>query len=252
MTLDVIADARRRTRRRLTILVLIGVGVLAAAVYSVGGYADSRRADPAVADRPATATPTASADGTAANGGVLPADVVWVRIVGVQLPVSAATGPSDTTGGLARGFARTHAGAVVAALHLLVRTTPQVGPSIFEPTLREQVVGEHADAMRHVVADAYTQLAAQHRVPYGQRLGDLSAAVAGVRIDRYTDTGADLSVLTTEVDSTDTTRYAAAALTLTWSGSDWRLVAPPDGRWDSQVRIVDLSAIGSYVALRAR
>ena len=38
MTLDVIAAARRRTRRRLTVAVLIGVGVLAALVYPAGLY----------------------------------------------------------------------------------------------------------------------------------------------------------------------------------------------------------------------
>ena len=49
--------------------------------------------------------------------------------------MSAATGPRQTVGGLARGFAHTQAGAVVAAVHLLVRTTAQVGPAVFDPTL---------------------------------------------------------------------------------------------------------------------
>src|SRR4051794_9259746 len=140
MTLDVIVAARRRTRRRLTLMALIGMGVLAALVYPAGLYVNAHLDDdaPRPTDRPNPATPS---NPTADRAPVLPAGVSFARVAGIDLPVSAATGPTETLGGLARGFAHTRSGAVVAALHLLVRTTPQVGPVVFEPTLLDQVVG---------------------------------------------------------------------------------------------------------------
>src|SRR3954447_21831262 len=159
MTLDVIAAARRRTRRRLTLMGLIGMGALAALVHPAGAYVNAHLDDHA--PRP-TAIPEPSTRSSPTGDGapLLPAGVSLVRVAGVDLPVSAATGPTETLGGLARGFAQTRSGAVVAALHLLVRTTPQVGPVVFEPTLLEQVVGDQADVMRTRVRAAYTKAAA--------------------------------------------------------------------------------------------
>jgi hypothetical protein len=253
MTLEVITAARRRTRRRLTIAVLIGVGVVAALVYPAGLYVNAHLNDEAVSSPATAAPPSPAASATATAPGVaLPAEVTWVRVAGVDLPTSLATGPAQTVGGLARGFAHTPAGAVVAAVHLLVRTTPDVGPAVFEPTLTGQVVGEHAAAMRRTVADVYTQAAAEQGVAYGQPLGDLHATVAGIRVDTYTPLQATLSVLTSAVDTTGVTRYAATTVTLSWTNGDWLLVAPPDGRWDSQVRLLDPASIGGYPPLRAR
>src|SRR4051812_9555296 len=124
MTLDVITAARRRTRRRLTIAALVVLGVLAL-IYPAGLYANSRlesapRSAPATVQAPGPAATTATS--------VLPADVGWVQVAGVDLPVSATAGPHETVACLARGFAHSRAGVVVAAVHLLVRTTAQVGP----------------------------------------------------------------------------------------------------------------------------
>jgi hypothetical protein len=250
MTLDVITTARRRLRR-IGIAVLVGVGVLAVAVYGAGLYVNTHLDDPPVSD-PSTG-PVPWPPGTAsAPAALLPTDVTWVRVAGVDLPVSASTGPAETVGGLARGFAHTEAGAVVAALQLLVRTTAQVGPAVFDPTLQTQVVGAHAEAMRRAVTAEYTEAAAQLGVAYGQPLGDLPATVAGVRVDAYTGEQATLSVLTSAVDAAGVTRYAATPIGLVWVGGDWRLVAPPDGRWDSEVRIVDPAQAAGYPSLRAR
>jgi hypothetical protein len=252
MTLDVIVAARRRTRRQLAVTVLVGAGIVAAAVYPAGLWVNSHLDDQAVAVAPATVAAPWPA-GTAAPGTpVLDADVTWTRLAGVDLPASADTGPHEVVGGLARGFAHTRQGAVVAAVHLLVRTTPQVGPAVFGPTLAEQVVGEHTTAMRQLVADIYTQAVTTTGVLYGQPLGDLHATVAGIRIDTYTDDQATLGVLTSAPDAGGVTRYAATTVTLTWTSGDWRMVAPPQGRWDSQVRIIDRAQTGGYPPLRAR
>jgi hypothetical protein len=251
MTLDVIAAARRRTRRRLTVAVLIAVGVLAALVYPAGLYVNSHLDDQAL---PSTSSPNRSTPSSPepTGGPVLPAGVSFVRVAGVDLPVSAATGPTETVGGLARGFAHTRNGAVVAALHLIVRTTPQVGPVVFEPTLLDQVVGNQADAMRAHVRALYAQAAADTGVVYGQPLRDLSATVAGVRIDAYTDELATLSVLTRAVDATGATRYAATTVRVSYTDGDWRLVAPRDGRWDSDVVLLRPDQVSGYPPLAGR
>src|SRR5689334_20533061 len=143
MTIDVIAAARRRTRR-LVIAALVGVVLLAACVYPAGLYVNAHLED----GQPAP--PVAAVDPSAGLGfadALLPADVTWTRLAGVALPFSPQTGPVRTVGALAGGFAQSRAGAVVAALHLLVRTAPQVGPAVFEPAIAEQVTGEHAAAM---------------------------------------------------------------------------------------------------------
>src|SRR5262245_47638142 len=121
MTVDVIAAARRRTRR-FAVAVLVGAALTAACVYPAGLYVNAHLDDGAWAT-PAPATPGPAADEAPPDAWALPADARWIDVAGVKLPVSSATGPAQTVAGLARGFAHTPAGAVVAALHLLVRTT---------------------------------------------------------------------------------------------------------------------------------
>jgi hypothetical protein len=243
MTLEVIAAARRRTRRT-GLLALLALAVLGCLVVVIHDHAG----DPTASARPVGASPSTHVSTFAA--GLLPDDVTWTRVSGVDLPVSPTAGPADTSGGLARGFAHTPAGAVLATLHLLVRTTPHVGPAVFEPTLASQVVGEWAPAMRQAVADDYQRGAAAAGIPYGQPLGDLPAALEGARIDAYSAEHADLSVLTAVADDTGSTRYAGTSLTVDWVEQDWRLVAPTSGRWDDKVYPVDPSQTTAFTALR--
>jgi hypothetical protein len=123
---------------------------------------------------------------------------------------------------------------------------------VFEPTLLDQVVGDQADAMRAHVRAVYTQAAAEKGIVYGQPLGDLSARVAGVRVDAYTGELATLSVLTSAIDATGITRYAATTVRVSFVNGDWRLVAPRDGRWDSDVVLLGPDQIGGYPPLRGR
>jgi hypothetical protein len=60
----------------------------------------------------------------------------------------------------------------------------------------------------------------------------------GFRVDSYTLDEAVLSVLTEAVDATGARRYAAAEVRMRWMGTDWALVAPDGGTWDSAVLIV--------------
>ena len=252
MTIDVIRAARARSRRRLLIAVLIPVGI-AALIYPAGLWANARLdGDPAPPAGTATATPAPVRPTSTVDGSLLPATVSWTRLAGVDLPTSPAAGPSQVDGGLARGFAHTRTGAVVAALHLLVRTTAQVGPAVFDPTITAQVVGPDQAAMRAYVTADYQQTATAAGITFGQPLGDLRARLTAVRIDAYTDAACDLSVLTATTDTAGTTRYAATTVHMRWTRTDWALEAPPGGRWDSQVHLIEADQTSGYLPLPGR
>jgi hypothetical protein len=251
MTVDVIAAARRRTRR-LLIAVLAVAGGLALLVYPAGLYVDAHlRPDPPLPSPSILAPASSSTSPSPHSSAAIPADTRWMPLAGVDLPESRQTGPDDLSDGLARGFTHTPVGAVVAALHLLVRTTPQVGPAIFEPTLRHQVVGASTDLMRQAVEADYQQGTTHLGVPYGQPLGDLPAHPVGVRVVDSRADRVDLSLLTSAPDAGGVTRFAACAVSLAWSDGDWGLVAPMGGRWDAEVHIVASADIGAWPPIRA-
>ena len=245
MTFDVIAAARRRTRR--LVLVVAGTGaVICALVYPLGLYANSRLDDNAPTTP--TATMPAQVSGSPSTSAVvLPADTTWTAVAGVALPVSATAGPLRRDHGLAAGFAHTPAGALLAAVHLLVNTTPQVGSAVFEPTLHTQVVGENAAAMRAAVEADYRQLGGDSVT--GGPAGSLTAALAGVRMAAYSDAASSIDLLTVAVDASGTARFVATPVDLAWTGSDWALLAPPAGRWDGVVAAVTPAQAAAYPPL---
>jgi hypothetical protein len=169
-------------------------------------------------------------------------------VAGVALPVSATAGPLRREHGLASGFVHTPAGAVLAAVHLLVNTTPQVGSAVFEPTLRDQVVGADAAAMREAVQADYRRLGGDAAAGGGP-VGSLPAALAGVRIPSFTHAAARVDLLTVAVDATGIARFAATPVDVAWTGADWALVAPPAGRWDGVVAALTPMQAASYPPL---
>jgi len=250
MTFDVIAAARRRSRRLL--LVVAGTGVaICALVYPLGLYANSRLDDNAL---PAATANTGRTSASPVPSPVpspvtvmLPADTTWTTVAGVALPVSATAGPLRREHGLASGFVRTPAGAVLAAVHLLVNTTPQVGSAVFEPTLRDQVCGADKAAMRAAVEADYRRLGGE--AASGGPVGSLPAALAGVRIVSFTHAAARVDLLTVAVDATGIARFAATPVDVAWTGADWALVAPPAGRWDGVVAALTPTQAADYPPL---
>ncbi|MFF0097692.1 hypothetical protein ACFYO8_00030 [Micromonospora sp. NPDC005257] len=230
MTYDVIDHARRATRRRLTTICLTAVAltaVVAAAMMAT-----------TAPDRPAD-SPSGGAMSTFAVTGVIPGsetqritDLEWVDVAGVSVPVSSHSGPRITSGGQARGFAHDQVGALLAAVHIVVRINPQVGPAVFEPTLRDQVVGPDAAAMRVQVAQAYDELRAQ---PDGQPLGRLNAILRGYRIVSYRDDEAAVRLLTEAPGVNGVPLSVIAEVRARWTGSDWALLAPAGGTFDQTV-----------------
>lgn len=255
MTYDVIARARRaRRRRRLRLAAALTLlGALASAVV----FLAIEPRQPASTDgqpvlvvpaTPGMSPPTQPVGGQAEPGTAapLPLDLTWGQLAGVSLPTSTQAGPHATGGGLARGFAHTRAGAVLAAVHLVVRVTPQVGPAVFGPTLRDQVVGPAAAALAGQVNEQYQQLCDQAHISYGPPVGTLSAALAGYRIELYTDTVVTVRVMTRTDRAGSAPLYAAAVIQLSWTGTDWALQAPAGGVWDQSITRVDAGNLGLY------
>jgi hypothetical protein len=229
MTYDVITRARRRTRRRAAAALAagqIGTGI-AVTLTQIGS-------GPTVPPTPFT-PPSAPADAAGVGEpGELPTDLLDTDIAGVSLPVSRTAGPRELAGGLARGFSHDRSGAALAAVHTIVRVAPQAGPAVFEPTLRDQVVGADAAAMRAQVGEAYQGLIDQASAPYGQPVGKLDATLRGYQLLGYSDAEAHLRILT-EAPHNGTTVLASTEVRLQWTGRDWALVAPTGGTFESAV-----------------
>jgi hypothetical protein len=176
--------------------------------------------------QPATTDPTHTRPG--ADDDVLPPDLEFADVAGVRLPASPSAGPRDTTAGLARGFSRDRAGAVLAAGHILLRLHPQVGADVFTPTLAAQVMGPDTAALRANVQRGYADLLQRWPVAYGQPAGELDFAVLGHRLDTYTDQQAGIRLLL-RIPGGDRPLLGAVGLRLRWHGGDWTLIAPAGG-----------------------
>ncbi len=171
MSDDIARAARRRTRTVVATVaaVILGLAVVVAGLVVTVGHRGDPVRDPAVV--PATPAAGTVASGSAGSAG--PDAVSWSTVAGAKVPVSATAGPSDTSAGRARGFAHTPLGAVLAAANISVRLSPQVGPEVFRPTLREQVVGPDADALAQHLDEDYQAARAQLGLPYGAPAGRL-------------------------------------------------------------------------------
>jgi hypothetical protein len=154
-------------------------------------------------------------------------DFVWQPYTqGHDLPVSRASGPTRQTGGRAAGFARSELGAALAAIHLGQRIDPAAGPRVFEPTIKEQVIGPDAGTLKDRTTAIYEQeRKAQDKAP-NEPLNLGGANVVGYHIDSYTPEAATVAVFTAYDDRSQLFSFRND---LRWSDGDWRLVAPTGG-----------------------
>jgi len=247
VTDDVIARTRHLTARRLTAVGAVIAALMLTAAVAI--FISRGRSTPA---RPAPPVPqlAPSAAGDAAASeplGVLR----WALVAGIAIPTSTRCGPFDTSAGLARGFSHDRGGAVLAAVHVVVRVAPQVGADIFNPTLGTQVTGPDAEALRSRVAQEYEDLRELSSVRYGQPVGDLQATLRGYRIHAYTSTEATVELLTASNGDTGRVIFAASTVRMSWTGSDWVLIAPAGGSFDSVVSTaVDASGFDPFPGRR--
>lgn len=243
MTYDVITRARRTTRRRIIAGCLAAATMAGAVTVAVVGTEPHRSVT-----SPVELAPLRPAAGAAApTGAGLPADLGWADVAGVSVPVSHRSGPRFTDEGQARGFTHDRAGAVLAAVHIIVRVNPHVGPTVFVPTLRDQVVGPDAAAMRVQAAQAYDELRDQAGVPDGQPIGRLSATLRGYRILSYTDDEAVLRLLTEALDASGAPLMVSTEVRVRWTGSDWVLLVPAGGTFDQAVTAASDPDIATFL-----
>ena len=187
--------------------------------------------------RPSAALPSESAaPGTPVVPIVDVSGLTWVNFHGYGLPVSAQAGPHDTAGGLASGYADTPLGALLAAVNIGARTSWQLGPEIFQPTIQGQVTGPYQDQMLSADLDTYSADAAQ--------IPDIRAyaSIAAYQWVGYTPADATVDLVAEGPGGDGTTVYVATQIEAEWVNGDWRVVAPPGGDWgNSAVQIPSLN-----------
>lgn len=214
-------DDRRAARRALTIAAAMGV-LLAVALVAVAFLAIGRSdVQPGQPRSPAAGAREAKAPSS---------DVSWTTVAGVLLPVSRADGPRLPTATTASGFSRRRRGAALAAVHVLIRSSPTAGPQTFESTIMRQVTGVNVAAMKLLTVDEYNRLRADASVAPGQAVeGD--ARVRGYRVEAFNDAAATVSILLDSPTLQAKGQLLNVQVQLNWASADWRVVAPPRGDW---------------------
>lgn len=236
-----------QARRRTTVALAIGAGVLAVVVALVvvlvvrgggeQGEPAGRRGDEG---GPGAAEPGGNTPRPAAE--VLNADtVVWQDLFGIPLPTGP-PGPRDIAGNRTAGFEQSPAGAVLAAINTSYRASADVGPEVFAPTMTEQVVGDDADVWLANVRQSYeTERSAGRQAGSDGELVDALAEairedsqVWAYRLDAYDPALASVQMLGRAVPIGQSQPiFVNLALTVQWVEGDWRLVAPPGGDFTS-------------------
>jgi len=222
-----------RGRRLLSALgMLVAITLLVLVVHADVNHSHSKLAGPvpaptgpAIAPTATSASSTTPTDASTASAPP-PAVTTFEPFEGAQLPVSAVAGPSSLSPTTGSGFAPTAAGAAFAALHLSIRAVPDVGPSVFVPTIQRQVAG---DAMTYLsdVEAAYAAAAARRGVAAGQPIQLATAVATGWKL-----AGFGLSKPVTVhvlLGSTGSPLLIDVPVTVIHTDSDWKLLPPPTG-----------------------
>ena len=183
---------------------LVGVGAVALAATVLGAAVWQLRPSDATASVPAPAPVSQAQTG----------DVTMVAWHGMALPVSATAGPR-VRGETVSGFERSPLGAAIAAANLVVRLDPAAGPTVFEPTLATQVVGDVARLREAVHAQAGDSTDAGS-----------PGALTGWRIESAA--AADELTVHLAVDPGDGVGLDFA-VPLAWLDGDWRIDATSKG-----------------------
>jgi hypothetical protein len=157
------------------------------------------------------------------------AGVTWRDYHGIALPYSPQDGPRNTEGDLATGFTRTPRGALLAAVHIVVRASMQWGTQVFGPTIDRQVIGPDTDVLRDSTRETYEKHRGDRRD--GEPLGRGYVVLEGFRWLGYSPDAASVDLLSAGPGDSDVTVRAVTRLQVRWQDGDWRVVAPPGGTW---------------------
>jgi len=217
-------DRRRRRDRALATLAVLLIAAVATGIL----IATHRRTRKGAATPTRQPVPTSSSPSTsAAPSPGSAADLTTIQFQGATVPVSRSSGPFRITGDLASGFAETPLGAALAAVHISARVNPDAGPAVFRPTITAQTTGDPA-AFLNNINDQYQADAGQAGVAPGAPVSHgTPGEVMGYKVDSYSVTGPTTVHLL--ASQPGTSLVVDIPVTVTWTGSDWKLIPPPGG-----------------------
>jgi hypothetical protein len=156
------------------------------------------------------------------------------------VPISAAHGPRILSGGRAASYTHDAEGAALAAVQVLVRTSPTAGAEIAQPVLAEQVVGPNAGALAGSLASAPPGAGPGLVVPRND------AKMVGYRITSYRQGGTTAVVeVVLSSPGMPTGQVVDFTVSLQWLDDDWRVLAPPDGDWGSVATTLAAAPVGT-------
>lgn len=210
---------RRRQRRQwlvLTTATAISAGfVLYGVLRACEDTHPAQRTAGSASSNPPSISPTLGVDWS------------WSDFHGVRLPSSPTDGPRDTHADLALGFTDTPSGGLLAAVNIAMRANLPAGQSIFEPTITRQMIGDGAATL--LAALRLLDERQHHPQPGDSGPQQYASVLSGYRWLSYSPQEADVEVAT--ADPIDGHYLASTRLHLTWLAGDWKLAAPPGGRW---------------------
>jgi hypothetical protein len=160
----------------------------------------------------------ANASSARATSAVPSAPVISWSIIGDEpVPSSPNHGPRSAEGGLAKGFSHDTLGAALAAMNIGTRLASEVGPQVYEPTVREQCFG-NIDSEIEQIRDSYSTAP-----PGAAKYSEVWYRVASG------DPASDLvlmSIVVKTPQSVERGGYVRLDNTMQWINGDWKMQVP--------------------------
>lgn len=225
------------------LLLVVLAGVVLVIVHTGrggGGKASTAPRPPAVTTPSSTAmsaSPTAAGSGCSVPAGsqavpdVTPPGISWNLYQTVALPSSTTAGPTKVAGDVARCYAHSPLGALLAASQIQYRYL--IAPD-WKSVLAAQVVDNPGRA-------AYSKVRAANGNPGGNQPGDYDQ-LAGFKFVTYSPTQAVIEF----VLKSSAGAMQAGTTTVNYVGGDWKLQLQPDGS-DSPTLLPVASLVGYSV-----
>lgn len=203
-------DDPRPVRRRWPWIVL----VIVLLVVAGGGFLLGRQQP----NPPEPVGPSLQAPASAPKPPAGPLGPVrWSEFAGLPVPLSATHGPREQVGGVALGYTRDEAGAVLAAINITARISSAAGRGTYEAALGMQGYGNPraasdmlSAATGGVVSEEARPRQWWYRINAGSPRGDL----------------VEVSLLARTAQSEAMGGWVQMNRTLSWRNGDWRMLVP--------------------------
>ncbi|MEV5574521.1 hypothetical protein AB0L06_31185 [Spirillospora sp. NPDC052269] len=165
--------------------------------------------------------PTSVSDQLQASPATPLSGLEWRDFHGFRLPYSASEGPHFIKGDRAAGFTRSPLGALLAAVHVSVRSDPRWGLATASDTVNTQFIGPDRTGI----------LASMNLASATPGTPRAYATLEAFRWQGYTPVTASLDVVSAGPGDSDQVVRAVTRIQVQWDNGDWRVVAPPGGTW---------------------